>query len=67
MYALRPPLPAVPGGEGVGVVSAVGSNVTTVQQGDWVIPATPSLGKSGCMCTVIPQISHLRSLENSSC
>ena len=52
---------------GVGVVSAVGSNVTTVQQGDWVIPATPSLGKSGCMCTVIPQISHLRSLENSSC
>ncbi len=45
VYALRPPLPAVPGGEGVGVVSAIGSHVTSLRAGDWVIPAVPSLGK----------------------
>ncbi|XP_064382243.1 enoyl-[acyl-carrier-protein] reductase, mitochondrial-like [Halichondria panicea] len=44
VYALRPPLPAVPGGEGMGVVSAIGSHVTSLQTGDWVIPAVPSLG-----------------------
>ena len=49
VYAIRPPLPAVGGGEGVGVVTAVGSQVTSLQTGDWVVPANTSLGK----CTVI--------------
>lgn len=45
VYALRPELPAIPGGEGVGVVTAVGSHVTSLKTGDWVIPALPSLGE----------------------
>lgn len=45
VYAIRPPLPAVGGGEGVGVVTAVGSQVTSLQTGDWVVPANTSLGK----------------------
>lgn len=43
VYATRPPLPAVPGGEGVGVIRAVGSHVTILKEGDWVIPAMPSI------------------------
>lgn len=36
-YAVRPPLPATPGSEGVGRVVAVGSAVTTVAVGDRVL------------------------------
>ncbi|KAM9685155.1 enoyl-[acyl-carrier-protein] reductase, mitochondrial [Trichechus inunguis] len=43
-YGLLPKLPAVGGNEGVGQVVAVGSNVTRVKPGDWVIPANPGLG-----------------------
>ncbi|XP_070260659.1 enoyl-[acyl-carrier-protein] reductase, mitochondrial isoform X1 [Myotis yumanensis] len=43
-YGLLPQLPAVGGNEGVGQVVAVGSNVTGVKPGDWVIPATAGLG-----------------------
>ncbi|XP_039090013.1 enoyl-[acyl-carrier-protein] reductase, mitochondrial isoform X2 [Hyaena hyaena] len=43
-YGLLPKLPAVGGNEGVGQVVAVGSNVTGVKPGDWVIPANPGLG-----------------------
>ncbi|XP_003415322.1 enoyl-[acyl-carrier-protein] reductase, mitochondrial isoform X1 [Loxodonta africana] len=43
-YGLLPELPAVGGNEGVGQVIAVGSNVTGVKPGDWVIPANPGLG-----------------------
>ncbi|XP_036112207.1 enoyl-[acyl-carrier-protein] reductase, mitochondrial isoform X4 [Molossus molossus] len=43
-YGLLPKLPAVGGNEGVGQVVAVGSSVTAVKPGDWVIPATAGLG-----------------------
>ena len=62
VYAIRPPLPAVGGGEGVGVVTAVGSQVTSLQTGDWVVPANPSLGKCflvilAWQCTIQNDIS----------
>ena len=41
MYAYTPPLPAVGGGEGVGVVTKVGSDVSLLREGDWVIPGSP--------------------------
>ncbi|XP_037005176.2 enoyl-[acyl-carrier-protein] reductase, mitochondrial isoform X2 [Artibeus jamaicensis] len=43
-YGLLPTLPAVGGNEGVGQVVAVGSGVTGVKPGDWVIPAAAGLG-----------------------
>ena len=45
VYALKPQLPAVGGGEGVGVVTRVGTDVTTFREGDWVIPASTGLGR----------------------
>lgn len=53
VYALRPELPAIPGGEGVGVVTAVGSHVTSLKTGDWVIPALPSLGEYLYIVTIV--------------
>lgn len=44
-YGLLPKLPAVGGNEGVGQVVAVGSSVTGVKPGDWVIPANAGLGE----------------------
>ncbi|XP_077006663.1 enoyl-[acyl-carrier-protein] reductase, mitochondrial isoform X4 [Tamandua tetradactyla] len=43
-YGLLPKLPAVGGNEGVGQVIAVGSSVTRMKPGDWVIPANAGLG-----------------------
>ncbi|KFO37655.1 enoyl-[acyl-carrier-protein] reductase, mitochondrial isoform X2 [Fukomys damarensis] len=43
-YGLLPKLPAVGGNEGVGQVVAVGSSVTGLKPGDWVIPSNPGLG-----------------------
>ncbi|XP_043362129.1 enoyl-[acyl-carrier-protein] reductase, mitochondrial isoform X6 [Dermochelys coriacea] len=43
-YALLPDLPAVGGNEGVGQVVEVGSHVTSMKPGDWVIPADAELG-----------------------
>uniref|UniRef100_A0A8C2VJK2 Enoyl-[acyl-carrier-protein] reductase, mitochondrial n=3 Tax=Chinchilla lanigera TaxID=34839 RepID=A0A8C2VJK2_CHILA len=43
-YGLLPKLPAVGGNEGVGQVVAVGSSVTGLKPGDWVIPANAGLG-----------------------
>uniref|UniRef100_A0A8C3YK63 Enoyl-[acyl-carrier-protein] reductase, mitochondrial n=1 Tax=Catagonus wagneri TaxID=51154 RepID=A0A8C3YK63_9CETA len=43
-YGYLPPLPAVGGNEGVGQVVAVGSHVTRVKPGDWVIPTNVGLG-----------------------
>lgn len=43
-YGILPKLPAVGGNEGVGQVVAVGSSVTGVKPGDWVIPANAGLG-----------------------
>ena len=44
IYALKPQLPAVGGGEGVGVVTKVGAEVTSLSEGDFVIPTSTGLG-----------------------
>ncbi|KAK0604249.1 hypothetical protein LWI29_013738 [Acer saccharum] len=44
VYPVRPQVPAVGGYEGVGEVYSVGSAVTGVAPGDWVIPSPPSFG-----------------------
>lgn len=44
-YGLLPKLPAVGGNEGVGQVIAVGSSVSGLKPGDWVIPANAGLGE----------------------
>ena len=46
VYGTRPPLPAVGGGEGVGVVTSVGEQVTTLSKGDHVVIAKPGIGKN---------------------
>ncbi|XP_064381013.1 enoyl-[acyl-carrier-protein] reductase, mitochondrial isoform X1 [Dromaius novaehollandiae] len=43
-YAILSELPAVGGNEGVGQVVEVGSRVTSVKPGDWVVPADTGLG-----------------------
>ena len=45
VYGTTPPLPAVGGGEGVGVVTSVGAEVTTLSKGDWVVLSKPGLGE----------------------
>ncbi|XP_047160591.1 enoyl-[acyl-carrier-protein] reductase, mitochondrial [Vigna umbellata] len=44
VYPVRPNPPAVGGHEGVGEVLSVGSSVTSLSPGDWVIPSPPSFG-----------------------
>ncbi|XP_039275384.1 enoyl-[acyl-carrier-protein] reductase, mitochondrial [Nilaparvata lugens] len=45
VYPVKLPLPqAVPGNEGVGVVTHVGCDVTQLKPGDRVVPASPALG-----------------------
>lgn len=39
-YGVRPPLPAVPGNEGVGIVEAIGEGVSGLEPGDAVVPLT---------------------------
>lgn len=41
-YGVLPPLPAVGGNEGVGEITAVGSAVSRLAVGDWVIPMPAS-------------------------
>ncbi|XP_043251306.1 enoyl-[acyl-carrier-protein] reductase, mitochondrial [Colletes gigas] len=43
-YPSKPPLPAIPGNEGVGEVIAIGSNVNNLSVGDRVIPFGSHLG-----------------------
>lgn len=43
-YPSKPPLPAVPGHEGVGIVEKVGPEVVEVKEGDHVVPLPGSLG-----------------------
>lgn len=43
-YPSKPPLPAVPGNEGVGEIVAVGSNVRNLCVGDRVVPNGPNFG-----------------------
>ena len=45
VYPIKPSLPAVGGGEGVGVVTASGADVTHLRKGDWVVPAGAGLGE----------------------
>ncbi|KAF7259631.1 hypothetical protein EG68_02386 [Paragonimus skrjabini miyazakii] len=44
VYAIKPPLPAVPGNEGVGRVITCGSKVDGLTVGDLVVPAATGLG-----------------------
>lgn len=46
-YALKPPLPAVGGGDGVGKVVAVGDQVKRLKLGDLVRYVNPSLEQKG--------------------
>ncbi|KAJ7424599.1 hypothetical protein WISP_27901 [Willisornis vidua] len=48
-YAILSPLPAVGGNEGVGEVLEVGSRVTALEPGDWVIPVDAGLGDINLM------------------
>jgi mitochondrial enoyl-[acyl-carrier protein] reductase / trans-2-enoyl-CoA reductase len=43
-YGIKAKLPAVPGNEGVGVVTKVGDKVTSLKVGDWVIPRGGGFG-----------------------
>lgn len=43
-YAILPELPAVGGNEGVGQVVKVGSQVKSLNTGEWVIPRDAGLG-----------------------
>lgn len=44
VYPIKPPLPAVPGNEGVGRVLSVGSDVKSLSVGDTVVPLDLGLG-----------------------
>ncbi|GAB1607758.1 enoyl-[acyl-carrier-protein] reductase, mitochondrial-like [Argonauta hians] len=43
-YMIKPPLPAVAGGEGVGEVVETGSNVQKFKPGDWILPLRAGTG-----------------------
>lgn len=44
VYAIKPPLPSIPGNEGVGEVTSVGSKVTALKTGDRVLPRANAWG-----------------------
>lgn len=44
VYPVKPPLPAVPGNEFIGVVEEVGSDVENICPGDHVVPNGEALG-----------------------
>jgi len=44
VYAIKPPLPSIPGNEGVGEVTSVGSKVTDLKTGDRVLPRANAWG-----------------------
>ncbi|EFJ29553.1 hypothetical protein SELMODRAFT_92070 [Selaginella moellendorffii] len=44
VYPMRPTPPAIAGGEGVGQVELVGSDVENLRVGDWVIPTYSGVG-----------------------
>lgn len=59
VYAVKPPLPAVGGGEGVGRVTKVGANVTSFAEDDWVVPATTTLGKASAIMLMMVTFLNL--------
>ncbi|XP_075218573.1 enoyl-[acyl-carrier-protein] reductase, mitochondrial [Lycorma delicatula] len=44
VYPVKPPLPATPGNEGVGIVEKVGADVKNLAAGDRVVPNAEALG-----------------------
>ena len=64
VYPVRPNPPAVGGYEGVGEVLSVGSSVTSLSPGDWVIPSPPSFGTLSF--TSFPLIYHLNMIKRTS-
>ncbi|KAG6484491.1 hypothetical protein ZIOFF_053009 [Zingiber officinale] len=44
VYPVSPPVPASGGYEGVGEVYSLGSGVSNLSVGDWIIPSPPSFG-----------------------
>lgn len=44
VYPIKPPLPAIGGGEGVGKVLEIGSKVQHLNIGDWVVPGSNMSG-----------------------
>jgi len=44
VYGIQNPLPSTPGNEGIGIVEAIGPNVSTLRIGDWVIPSSIGSG-----------------------
>ena len=52
-YGIAAKLPAVAGNEGVGVVQAVGNDVSSFKVGDWVIPRGGGFG-TWCQEAVVP-------------
>jgi trans-2-enoyl-CoA reductase len=72
VYAIKPPLPSIPGNEGVGEVINVGTKVTDLRKGDRVLPRANAWGtwrthavcdakemmKVSCRCNIIPMCEH---------
>lgn len=54
VYHILPPMPAVGGNEGVGIIEEIGTGVDCLQVGDWVIPKEPGFGtwRSHAVCPV---------------
>ncbi|XP_067010662.1 enoyl-[acyl-carrier-protein] reductase, mitochondrial [Anabrus simplex] len=52
VYPIKPPLPAIPGNEGVGEIEAMGSEVVGLQKGDRVLPKGVAWGtwRSRAVC-----------------
>lgn len=55
-YGIAPKLPAIGGNEGVGVVQAVGKDVSNFKAGDWVIPRGGGFG-TWCQEAVVSEAS----------
>ncbi|KAJ8385913.1 hypothetical protein AAFF_G00178750 [Aldrovandia affinis] len=53
-YPILPPFPAIGGNEGVGEVVEVGSGITSLSPGDWVIPVGAGFGtwRTEAVCDV---------------
>lgn len=64
VYGVKANFPAVGGGEGVGVVTKVGSSVKDLQVGDWVIPASSPSGFGTWRQEVVADASHVQVIAN---
>lgn len=64
VYGVQPKLPAVAGGEGVGVVQKVGTQVKGLKTGDWVIPASAASGFGTWQQEVVSDATLLQKVPN---